>query len=92
VDEHPLVEVDRTVPVPGPGQVLVRADERGVCRTDLSSVTVNTREDGREFVEVAAQIGLEVTTTPYPLSDADAALADLAHGPVRGAGAHLAES
>ena len=63
-----------------------------MCRAVLASVTVNTRADGRVFLEVAAQFGLAATTTPYPLSDADAALADLAHGRVRGAGALLAES
>jgi hypothetical protein len=91
-DEHPLVEVDRIVLLPGPGQVLVRLEAGGVCRTDLASVTANTRAEGRVFLEVAAQLGLEATSTPYPLSDADAPLADLAHGRVLGAGALLAES
>lgn len=35
VDEHPLREVRRTIPNPGPGQVLVQVHVCGVCRTDL---------------------------------------------------------
>jgi alcohol dehydrogenase, propanol-preferring len=50
----------------------------------LRSVTANTRDDGREFLATAARIGIEVTTTPYRLDQADAALRDLAHGRVRG--------
>ena len=91
VDEHPLVEVDRIVPLPRPEQVLVRLEADGVCRAVLASVTANTRAEGRVFLEVAAQLGLAATTTPYPLSDADAALADLAHGRGRSR-ALLAES
>jgi propanol-preferring alcohol dehydrogenase len=51
----------------------------------LRSVTANTREDGRDFLEFAAAHRLAVTTTPYPLSRADAALDDLAEGRVTGA-------
>ena len=35
VDGAPLVQVDKEVPQPGPGQVLVRVRVCGVCRTDL---------------------------------------------------------
>ena len=35
VDGAPLVQVDKEVPQPGPGQVLVRVLVCGVCRTDL---------------------------------------------------------
>jgi alcohol dehydrogenase, propanol-preferring len=52
---------------------------------NLRSVTSNTREDGREFLALAAGIGIRVTTTPYPLDRADRALADLAGGRVNGA-------
>jgi propanol-preferring alcohol dehydrogenase len=52
---------------------------------DLRSVTSNTRTDGREFLTLAARIGIKVTTTPYPLDRADQALADLAGGRVSGA-------
>ena len=31
----PLVRVERPVPEPGPGEVLVRVRACGVCRTDL---------------------------------------------------------
>jgi propanol-preferring alcohol dehydrogenase len=51
----------------------------------VTSVTANTRGDGREFLEVAARIGIEVTTVPFALADADAALAALAHGEITGA-------
>ena len=51
----------------------------------VRSVTANTRRDGEAFLDVAARIPVRVTTTPYPLEAADRALADLAHGRVRGA-------
>jgi propanol-preferring alcohol dehydrogenase len=51
----------------------------------LRSVTANTRRDGEEFLTLAANLGLAVETTPYPLSAADRALADLAADRVRGA-------
>jgi alcohol dehydrogenase, propanol-preferring len=51
----------------------------------LTSVTANTRDDGREFLDIAARHHLSVTTTPYPLAEADKALADLAADRVNGA-------
>jgi propanol-preferring alcohol dehydrogenase len=51
----------------------------------VRSVTANTRADGREFLELAARIGLRVTTVPYGLDRADTALRDLAHDRVTGA-------
>jgi propanol-preferring alcohol dehydrogenase len=51
----------------------------------VRSVTANTRQDGEDFLATAARIGIQVTTTPYPLHDADRALADLAHDRVDGA-------
>lgn len=51
----------------------------------LRSVTANTREDGIELLELAARIGVRVTTTPYPFEEANAALSDLAHDRVLGA-------
>jgi propanol-preferring alcohol dehydrogenase len=48
-------------------------------------VTANTRADGEEFLALAASLGLRVTTQPYPLDQADRALADLAHDRVTGA-------
>jgi len=51
----------------------------------LRSVTANTRHDGDEFLEIAARVGLKVSTTPYPIDRADQALVDLAHDRVNGA-------
>jgi propanol-preferring alcohol dehydrogenase len=51
----------------------------------VRSVTANTRRDGEEFLTLAANLGVVVETTPYPLSAADRALADLAADRVRGA-------
>ena len=51
----------------------------------LRSVTANTRADAREFLKLAAKHRLHVTTTRYPLDDADRALADLAGDRVNGA-------
>ena len=50
----------------------------------LRSVTANTREDGRAFLDLAARIGLRVATTEYPFAEADRALADLAGDAVTG--------
>ena len=55
-------------------------EERTLC-----SVTANTRHDGNQFLEVAARIGIRVSTVAYPFDRADQALADLAHGRVNGA-------
>jgi propanol-preferring alcohol dehydrogenase len=51
----------------------------------LRSVTANTRADGEEFLSIAAEIPIKATTTAYGLSEAPAALRDLAHDRVRGA-------
>ena len=55
-------------------------EERAVC-----SVTANTRQDGTEFLEIAARIGIQVSTVPYPMDQANQALRDLAHDRVNGA-------
>jgi propanol-preferring alcohol dehydrogenase len=55
-------------------------EERQLC-----SVTANTRDDGNTFLEAAARLPIRVSAVPYDLSHADSALADLAHGRVRGA-------
>ena len=57
----------------------------------LRSVTANTRRDGEEFLTLAANLGLVVETTRYPLSAADQALADLAADRVHGAAVLLAD-
>jgi propanol-preferring alcohol dehydrogenase len=51
----------------------------------LRSVTANTRSDGDEFLRIAAEIHMQVTTTPFGLSEAPAALRALAHDQVDGA-------
>ena len=51
----------------------------------LRSVTANIREDGRDFLEAAAMIGVSVSVNPYPFSEADRALADLKHERFTGA-------
>jgi propanol-preferring alcohol dehydrogenase len=52
---------------------------------NLRSVTSNTREDGRDLLDFAAAHHLDVSVTPYPMTDAPAALTDLAGGRVTGA-------
>ncbi|HET7200020.1 MAG TPA: zinc-dependent alcohol dehydrogenase family protein [Burkholderiales bacterium] len=54
--------------------------ERGV-----RSVANLTREDARDFLALAAAVPLSVHTTPYPLSAANDALADLRAGSIDGA-------
>ena len=51
----------------------------------VRSVTANTRGDAEEFLRLAQQLRLRVTVTPYPLGEADRALADLAADRVNGA-------
>lgn len=51
----------------------------------LRSVTANTRQDGRDFLEAAAMIGVRISVTPYPFAEADRALADLKHERFTGA-------
>lgn len=35
IDSHPLRRIDRSIPIPGPGQLRVHVRVCGVCRTDL---------------------------------------------------------
>jgi propanol-preferring alcohol dehydrogenase len=51
----------------------------------LRSVTANTRRDGEELLALAAQIPIRPTVVPYPLEQADRALADVAHDNLTGA-------
>jgi alcohol dehydrogenase, propanol-preferring len=55
-------------------------EERSLC-----SVTANTRADGEEFLEIAARIGIRVSTTAYSFDDANPALIDLVEDRVNGA-------
>lgn len=52
---------------------------------NLRSVTANTRSDGRELLEFAGHKKLAVTTTKYPLAQANQALEDLSLDRVHGA-------
>jgi len=52
----------------------------------LTSVTANTRADGRELLELAARIPLVPRTTAFPFADANAALAALKAGLIAGSG------
>ncbi|MGW9206164.1 zinc-dependent alcohol dehydrogenase family protein [Embleya sp. NPDC055664] len=58
---------------------------------NLRCVTANTRDDGVEFLRLAREIDLHVTTTPYPMGRADRALADLAADRVHGAAVLIAD-
>ncbi len=51
----------------------------------LRSVTANTRSDGEEFLSLAGRFAIRATTVAYPMAQAAAALADLAHGRFGGA-------
>jgi propanol-preferring alcohol dehydrogenase len=51
----------------------------------LTSVTANTRADGRELLRLAREIPIRTHTRVYPLVAANEALADLKHDRVRGA-------
>ena len=51
----------------------------------LTSVTANTRADGRALLELAAAIPIRTHTTLYPLERANEALDDLKNDRVRGA-------
>lgn len=57
----------------------------------LRSVTANTRADGEEFLRLAVRLGVRATTVPYPMAEADRALADLAAGAFSGAAVLLAD-
>jgi len=52
---------------------------------EVRSVTANTRDDGVEFLRIAAEIPIRPTTMTYPMARADDALVDLAADRVNGA-------
>jgi propanol-preferring alcohol dehydrogenase len=52
---------------------------------ELLSVANLTREDGVDFLRLVPQMGIQVTTRQYPLSQANQALADLRAGRFAGA-------
>jgi propanol-preferring alcohol dehydrogenase len=51
----------------------------------IESVANLTREDGERFMEIANNVALRTEVTTYPLEKANAALADLRQGRLRGA-------
>jgi propanol-preferring alcohol dehydrogenase len=52
----------------------------------IRSVTANTREDGRELLELARQIPIKTQTEVFPLEQANEALLKLESDGIRGAG------
>ena len=52
---------------------------------NLRSVANSTRRDGIELMRLAGQIGIETTTTPFPLDQANRALQMLKDGQINGA-------
>ena len=50
----------------------------------LRSVANATRQDGVEFLELAAEIPIQATTTVYPLEAANEALLDMKHSRING--------
>jgi alcohol dehydrogenase, propanol-preferring len=57
----------------------------------ITSVANVTRRDAREFLALAAKIGIQTNPLPYPLEDAGRALADLEAGAI-GAGAAVLQT
>lgn len=57
----------------------------------ITSVTANTRTDGKQFLELAVQMGIDVTTVPYPFEQANQALSDLAKHRFEGAAVLMME-
>ena len=52
----------------------------------LRSVANSTRQDAREFLELAAQVPIRTEIQTYDLADVNRALQDLKHSRIRGAG------
>jgi propanol-preferring alcohol dehydrogenase len=50
IDGEPLVEVERPVPRPGPGEILVKVSVCGVCRTDLHLAEGDLPPHGNEVI------------------------------------------
>ncbi len=63
----------------------LRYEDELFYEREIRSVTANTRQDGRDFLAMAARHRLAVSTTSYPLDAADRALRDLAADRVNGA-------
>jgi alcohol dehydrogenase, propanol-preferring len=52
----------------------------------LRSVANSTRQDAREFLDLAAQVPIQTEVQIYPLEDTNRALQDLKHSRITGAG------
>ena len=63
----------------------LRYEDHLFYEREVRSVTANTRNDGEQFLRLATRLGLVATTVPYPLDQADRALADLAGDRITGA-------
>lgn len=63
----------------------LRYEEELFYEKQIRSVTANTRQDAREFLDLAARHGIRATTHPYPLDRALDALRDLKAGRFDGA-------
>ncbi|MCL5076665.1 MAG: zinc-dependent alcohol dehydrogenase family protein [Actinobacteria bacterium] len=57
----------------------------------ITSVTANTRSDGKQFLDLAVQMGIDVATVPYPFEQANQALSDLAKHRYEGAAVLMME-
>jgi propanol-preferring alcohol dehydrogenase len=55
----------------------------------ITSVTANTRDDGRELFAEAGRVGVRPTITTFPLESANAALQALKAGAFAGSGVLL---
>ena len=53
---------------------------------ELRSVTANTRADGTEFLKLAAEIPIRISTMAFGLAEANMALKMLKHDEIKGAG------
>lgn len=53
---------------------------------ELRSVTANTRADGEEFLKLAAEIPIRISTMSFGLGEANVALKMLKHDEIKGAG------
>jgi D-arabinose 1-dehydrogenase-like Zn-dependent alcohol dehydrogenase len=87
IELQPLSAINQVFTRLGHGDVQARSFPYEILweERELKSVANLTRQDGRDFLRLALQIGLKVNTTRYPLSQANLALADLRAGRFEGA-------
>jgi len=60
----PLVLIERPIPVPGPGQVLLKVDACAICRTDLHVVDGDLAHPDRDIVPGHEIVGRVVSSGP----------------------------